>query len=72
MDPKDQNKSKNTEAAKNSTAGNAQQEKLKKAHEQNARDEEIKKMSPKGLHFSFGEVFDRRSKLYYGSSRASN
>lgn len=29
MDPKDQNKSKNTEAAKNSTAGNAQQEKLK-------------------------------------------
>ena len=44
MDPKDQNKSKNTEAAKNSTAGNAQQEKLKKAH-----DEEIKKMSPKEL-----------------------
>lgn len=25
MDPKDQNKSENTEAAKNSTAGNAQQ-----------------------------------------------
>lgn len=49
MDPKDQNKSENTEAAKNSTAGNAQQEKLKKAHEQNARDEEIKKMSPKEL-----------------------
>ena len=49
MDPKDQNKSENTEAAKNSTVGNAQQEKLKKAHEQNARDEEIKKMSPKEL-----------------------
>lgn len=49
MDPKDQNKSENTEAAKNSTVGNAQQEKLKKAHEQNSRDEEIKKMSPKEL-----------------------
>ena len=49
MDPKDQNKSENTEAAKNSTVGNAQQEKLKKAHEQNYRDEEIKKMSPKEL-----------------------
>ena len=49
MDPKDQNKSEHTEAAKNSIVGNAQQEKLKKAHEQNSRDEEIKKMSPKEL-----------------------
>ena len=49
MDPKNQNKSKHTEAAKNSWVGNAQQEKLKKAHEQNSRDEEIKKMSPKEL-----------------------
>lgn len=49
MDPKDQNKSENTQAAKNSSVGNTQQEKLKKAHEQNSRDEEIKKMSPKEL-----------------------
>ena len=44
MDPKDQNKSENTEATKNSTVGNTKQEKLKKAHEQNSREEEIKKM----------------------------
>ena len=49
MDPKDQNKSENTEVAKNSTVGNAKQEKLKKAHEQNSREEEIKKMPPKEL-----------------------
>ena len=49
MDPKDQNKSENTEAAKNSTVGNVKQEKLKKAHEQNSREEEIKKMPPKEL-----------------------
>ena len=49
MDPKDQNKSDNTEVAKNSTVGNAKQEKLKKAHEQNSREEEIKKMPPKEL-----------------------
>lgn len=30
MDPKDQNKSENTEAAKNSTVGNVKQEKLKR------------------------------------------
>ena len=49
MDLKDQNKSENTEAAKNSTVGNVKQEKLKKAHEQNSREEEIKKMPPKEL-----------------------
>lgn len=49
MDPKDQNKSENTEVAKNSTVGNAKQEKLKKAHEQNSREEEIKKMPLKEL-----------------------
>lgn len=52
MDPKDQNKSENTEAAKNSTVGNAQQEKLKKAHEQNSRDEEIKRCLQKNCVIS--------------------
>ena len=49
MDPKDQNKSENTEATKNSTVDNVKQAKLKKAHEQSARDEEIKKLPPKEL-----------------------
>ena len=43
MDPKDQNKSEHTEAAKNSTVGNAQQEKLKKRQNENPGEEGIKR-----------------------------